>query len=210
MVKISSKDNKLVKSVKKLITDKKYRDLTNLFIAESYRVINTLIKNKIQIRNLIVSAKSHFFHIAKEFDKQGIEVVILPRNIFDSLTSLSTSDGLIGVFNKPKDNFIFHKGDNYVILDRIQNPGNLGSIIRTAVGFKMNGVIISNDSVDLYNPNIIRSTMGSCFCIPIKFVTNLSDVITKLHQLGFKVYATALSSNAKKLAEITFQPMGIV
>jgi tRNA G18 (ribose-2'-O)-methylase SpoU len=65
MVKITSKDNKLVKSIKKLSTDKKYRDSTNLFIGESYRVINTLINNKIKIRNLIVSNESRYFQIAK-------------------------------------------------------------------------------------------------------------------------------------------------
>jgi TrmH family RNA methyltransferase len=129
---------------------------------------------------------------------------MLPKSIFNTLTSLSTSDGLIGVFNKPKDNFNFKPKGKYIILDRIQNPGNLGAIIRTAVGFQLDGIVISNDSVDLYNPNIIRATMGSCFSVPVKFVTSLSDVINQLQHQSFKVYATAISSSAKKLNEITF------
>jgi TrmH family RNA methyltransferase len=205
MLKITSKDNKLVKSTKKLLIDKKYRDLTNLFVAESYRVIDTLINNKINIRNLIVSSESKYFQLAKDYEKNGVDVVILPKNIFNSLTTLSTSDALIGIFNKPKNNFNIIKNGKYIILDRIQNPGNLGSIIRTAVGFNVDGIIISNDSVDLYNPNIIRATMGSCFSVPIKFVTSLVDTINQLHQQAFKIYATAISSNAKKLNEISFK-----
>jgi TrmH family RNA methyltransferase len=204
VLKITSKENKLIKSVKKLTTDKKYRDLINLFVAESYRVINTLTQNNIKIRNLIVSQESKYFHMAKNYEKNGVEVVILSNNIFNTLTSLATSDGLIGIFNKPKNNFNFDKKGKYLVLDRIQNPGNLGSIIRTAVGFSIDGLIISNDSVDLYNPNIIRATMGSCFSIPIKFVTSLADVIAQLHQQGFRVYGTAISSTAKNLKDVHF------
>jgi TrmH family RNA methyltransferase len=134
---------------------------------------------------------------------------MLPKSIFNNLTSLTTSDGLIGIFIKPKDNFNFKPSGNYVVLDRIQNPGNLGSIIRTAVGFQLDGVIISNDSVDLYNPNIIRSTMGSCFAVPIKFVTSLTDVIKQLQSHKLKIYATAISSDAKKLNEISFPKNGV-
>ncbi|MDR0675111.1 MAG: RNA methyltransferase [Mycoplasmataceae bacterium] len=204
MIKITSKNNKLIKSVNKLMVDKKYRHLTNLFVAESYRVIETLVKNKIKIRNLIISSDSKYFQIAKDYEKNGIDVVILPNIIYNSLTSLANSDGLIGVFNKPKDKFNISKNGKYIILDRIQNPGNLGSIIRTAVGFKMSGLIISNDSVDLYNPQIIRATMGNCFSIPIKFVTNLNDIIDQLHEQEFKVYATVVSLSAKKLNNVDF------
>jgi TrmH family RNA methyltransferase len=209
MLKITSKDNKLVKSVKKLLDDKKYRDSTNLFIAESYRVVDSLIKNKLSIRNLIVANDSKYFQLSKEYEKNGIDVICMPNSIFSTLSSLSTSDGLIGIFNKPKNDFNLTKTGKYIVLDKIQNPGNLGSIIRTAVGFELNGIVISNDSVDLYNPNIIRATMGSCFSIPIKVVTSLIDVINQFKHEGIKVYATALSSSASKLSDVTFNPTGV-
>jgi TrmH family RNA methyltransferase len=209
MLKITSKDNKLIKATKKLLDDKKYRDLTNTFVAESYRVINTLVQNKIIIRNLIVSEESRYFKLGKEYDEKGINVVILPNSIFSTISSLGTSDGLIGIFNKPKTNFNLVDNGRYLILDKIQNPGNLGSIIRTAVGFNITGIVISNDSVDLYNPTIIRATMGSCFCIPIKVVTNLVDVINQFRKNKIKVYATAMSTKAKKLNEISFNEQSI-
>ncbi|MDR3329727.1 MAG: RNA methyltransferase [Mycoplasmataceae bacterium] len=204
MLKITSKDNKLIKSVKKLLDDKKYRDVTNLFIAESARVIETLIKNKVAIRNLLVSVDSRYFARAKEYENQGIDVVLLSNNIFNSLTTLSNSDGLIAVCNKPKNIFNFTPNGKYVVLDKIQNPGNLGTIIRTAVGLNFDGVIISNDSVDIFNPTIIRSTMGACFSIPIKIVTNLTDTIAQLKKLNIKVYGTALNKTAKPLDQISF------
>jgi TrmH family RNA methyltransferase len=204
MLKIVSKDNKLIKSTKKLFNDKKYRDLTNLFVAESQRVISTLKTNNIKIRNLLVSSESKYLKFAHECENQGVNFIELSQNIFNSLSSLNTSDGLIGIFNKPKNNFGITKNGKYVILDRIQNPGNLGSIIRTAVAFGINGIIISNDSVDLYHPNIIRATMGSCFNVPITFTTSLVNTINQLHQEKFKIYATALLPTAKNLNDIIF------
>jgi TrmH family RNA methyltransferase len=209
MLKITSKDNKLIKSVRKLLDDKKYRDVTNLFVAESARVVETLIKNKILIRNVLVSADSKYFAKAKEYETQGIDIVLLPNSIFNSLTSLANSDGLIAVCNKPKTSINLVQNARYVVLDKIQNPGNLGTIIRTAVGFNFDGIIISNDSVDIFNPTIIRSTMGACFSIPIKIVTNLSDTITQLKKLNIKVYGTALNKTAKPLDSITFTQSSI-
>ncbi|MDR0739913.1 MAG: RNA methyltransferase [Mycoplasmataceae bacterium] len=209
MLKITSKDNKGIKSVKKLFNEKKYRDLTNLFVAESHRVISTLIANNIKMRNLFVSANSKHFKFAQDCENKGINVSILPLSIFNDLSNLNTSDGLIAVFNKPKNNFDLLQTGKYIILDRLQNPGNLGSIIRTAVAFNIDGIIISNDSVDLYHPTIIRATMGTCFSLPIKFTTSLTDTINQLHKQKFKIYATALLSTAKQLNEITFNKQSI-
>jgi TrmH family RNA methyltransferase len=91
----------------------------------------------------------------------------------------------------------------YVLLNKIQNPGNLGSIIRTAACFNIDGIIISNDSVDLYHPSIIRATMGSCFSLPIKIVTNLADTIEQMKKYGIMILGTALTSQTKELKQVS-------
>jgi TrmH family RNA methyltransferase len=156
------------------------------------------------IQNLIVCNDSKYFSFAKQCSTNGIDVSIVPNSIFNSISTLAISDGLIAVVKKPKLTFQINKKGKYVILDHIQNPGNLGTIIRTCVGFDIDGIIISNDSVDLFHPNIIRATMGACFSIPIKIVTDLSNTIQSLKQNGIKIYGTVLGHKSQSLINTTF------
>ncbi|MDR2847210.1 MAG: RNA methyltransferase [Mycoplasmataceae bacterium] len=199
MEKIVSRDNKLVKLAKKLFEDKKYRDATNLFVCESMRVVEQVIKNKIAPQNIILSSQSKYIGKFSEYK----EAVIVDHRVFESISSLKNSDGVMGVFNKVKLNFELTKG-NYIILDRIQNAGNLGTIIRTAVAFGIDGVVITNDSVDIYNPAIIRATMGSIFVIPIKFITSLAAAIDLFKKANFKVYASILNDKAVDIDRVNF------
>jgi TrmH family RNA methyltransferase len=175
-----------------------------LFVAESYRVIKTLIENKIVCRNLLATRDSKYFGEAVRYSKQGITVDEINHKIYESVSSLSTSDGMIAVFVKPNNKFSLETNKKYIVLDRIQNPGNLGTIIRTAVAFNIDGIIITNDSVDLYHPNIVRATMGSLVNMPIKVSTSLMDVIKGCKAKGIKTYATSLNAQAKSLAEVNF------
>ncbi|GHU26971.1 rRNA methyltransferase [Bacilli bacterium] len=204
MEKITSVDNKLIKSIKKLNNDKKYRDVTNLFVAESYRVIKTLIESKVVCRNLLATHDSKYFGEAVRYNKQGITVDEINHKIYESISSLSTADGMVAVFVKPNNKFSLETNKKYVVLDRIQNPGNLGTIIRTAVAFNIDGIIITNDSVDLYHPNIVRATMGSLVNVPVKVSTSLLDVIKNCKIKGITTYATSLNTKAKPLSEVNF------
>jgi TrmH family RNA methyltransferase len=201
MEKITSKKNKLIKSAKKLISEKKYRDETNLFVCESIRVVKTLIKNGFKYRNIIISDTSKYVNDFKENEN----VALVPEQLFSSISLLANNDGVLAIFNKEKNNFDYLPNKKYIILDKIQNPGNLGTIIRTCVAFEIDGIIITNDSVDLYHPNIIRSSMGSVFSLPIKVSTNLSDVIKTLKDKEYTIYGTAINKAAIKISSVKFE-----
>ncbi|GHU50676.1 RNA methyltransferase [Bacilli bacterium] len=204
MEKISSFDNKLIKSIKKLCSDKKYRDTTNLFVAESYRVVKSLIDNNIQCRNLLFAKDTKYYQNIDSYDKKGISTVEINSKIYESISTLSNSDGVIGIFVKPNNEFKLQPNKKYIVLDKIQNPGNLGTIIRTAVAFNIDGIVITNDSVDLYQPTIVRATMGSLVEIPVKFSTSLEDIIKECKNKKITTYATCLNKNSKVLNEINF------
>jgi TrmH family RNA methyltransferase len=204
MEKISSKDNKLIKSINKLLNDKKYRDTTNLFIAESFRVVNTLIKNGFKCRNLLMTHESKYFSQVKQLEQQDIFISVINDDIYKSISSLANADGVIGVFIKQHNQLVITKNKKYIILNKIQNPGNLGTIIRTAVAFNIDGIFITNDTVDLFHPSVIRSTMGVCFSIPIMFSTSLIDVIGELKKHDYTCYATVLNKQSQKVDDIKF------
>lgn len=200
---ILSPQNKLIKLIKKLGNDKKYRDTTNLFIGETYRVVKQLIQSNVKYQNIVISKDSKYIDSFKN-------VSIVPPSIFKQLSSLSNSDGVLGVFIKPKTIFNIEQNRKYVILNKLQNPNNLGSIIRTCVAFDIDGIFITNDSVDLFHPTIVRSSMGTLFNIPIKFSTSLIDVVNVLKQNKYHCYATTLDKDAKNINEINFHSSSAV
>ncbi|MDR2568116.1 MAG: RNA methyltransferase [Mycoplasmataceae bacterium] len=199
MQEITTKNNKLFISAKKLFEDKKYRDATNLFICETNKVIQTLIENGFQPRNILVSKSSKYINLYKNNENN----FVLSDNYFNSLSNLASGDGVIGIFTKPKNSFDFSEG-KFIVLDRIQNPGNLGTIIRTMVAFDVKKLIISNDSVDLYNPTTIRASMGGSLLIDAYFTTDLLDTVAKLKKTGVKVFGTALNEKAVPLNKVEF------
>ncbi|MDR0985529.1 MAG: RNA methyltransferase [Mycoplasmataceae bacterium] len=205
MLKIASSQNKLIKSVKKLLIDSKYRHTSNLFVAETYRVIKQLIDNKQKCRNIIVRMDSKYLSQIKQLDKNGLNCVEVNNQIFNTLSSLENSDGVIGVFNSKKNELVIENNKKYILLDRIQNPINLGSIIRTSVALGINGIIITNNSVDITNQKVIKTSVGTCFNIPIKVITSLTDAINKLKTKGIRCYATSLNPNSTKLNDVVFQ-----
>jgi TrmH family RNA methyltransferase len=201
---IVSHQNKLIKLVRKLLNDKKYRDQTNLFVAESYRVVKSLINNKVECQNLIIAHDARYLNEFKKLlDPQ--KIILVSNDIIHSLTTLVTPEGVIGVFKKNLQPLkIKPQNGKYLILHQVQNPVNLGAILRTAVAFGLDGVFITNASVDVFHPLVLRTSMGTSALVGIQVSTSLSDVINKLHHLHYTCYATAITSNATSLEKITF------
>ncbi|MCF0227294.1 MAG: RNA methyltransferase [Malacoplasma sp.] len=205
MQEIISKDNKIVKKVKKLFVDKKYRESTNLFVCESYRVIEAFINNNFKLDLIFVTNNSKYFDKVKKNEK----TILIDQKIYNSLSELKTGDGLIAVFNIPKKQEQ-NIDDKIIILDQIQNPNNMGAVLRSAAAFNMKQIILANSCVDIYNPKVIQSSMGYGYDIPIKFVTDLRQTIRSLQSKGIKVYATAVDSNAVKLNQIKLGKCAVV
>jgi TrmH family RNA methyltransferase len=202
MEKITSRDNKLIKLIKKLSEDKKNRDSTNLFVVETIKVVDDLIKQGIKCQNILFSNEKLRQKILGYSDVLSYETT---QNIIESISSLKSPDGIIAIFVKPKLNFSIEANKKYIILNNIQNPGNVGTIIRTASAFDVAGVILCNSSSDIYNPVLIRSSMGAVFSTPIMVVTSLSDIIKKLKAEKFTIYASALDKTAMPINEVVFE-----
>jgi TrmH family RNA methyltransferase len=198
---ISSSSNATIKLIRRLLNEKKYRDSTNMFCVETKKIVEHLISNKFKIKFLLIDKKSKYINEFSNTIKYYVE-----PSIFNSLSELKTPDGIIGVFEKSNNELKIQNYKKYFILDKVQNPNNLGTIARTCIAFNIDGIIIINGSVDIYNPQVIRSSMGAIFNIPIKFSTDITNIITTLKQNNFKIYATALKRNATSLEQIKFNP----
>ena len=133
----------------------------------------------------------------KEWLKKRNAEVIEDR-VFEKISDTKTPQGVLSVIRQPEYSLddIIKNGDLYVILEDIQDPGNLGTIIRTAEGAGVSGVIMSKGCVDIYNPKTIRSTMGSVYRVPFVYTDDLKSAIAKLKENGIEVYAAHLKGKS--------------
>ena len=125
---------------------------------------------------------------------KGRAYEIVDDRTFDRISDTKTPQGIMSVLRQPDYTVedIIESGDLYVILEDIQDPGNLGTIVRTAEGAGASGIILSKGCVDIYNPKTIRSTMGSIYRLPFVYTDDLAATIAQIRSGGIEIYAAHL------------------
>lgn len=173
-MKITSLNNEKVSNWAKLKM-KKYRDVEHLFIVESDHLVEEALKKGI-VKEIITTEE-------RSYDVPVYEVT---EEIMKRLTSLVTPSKVMAVCSHILPDDI---EGNVLLIDRLQDPGNLGTIIRSAVAFGFNTLIVSNDTVDVYNDKVIRSSEGMIFNINI-IKDDLKKMIPRLKEKGYYVIGT--------------------
>lgn len=173
---ITSLDNKKIKEVVKL-QNKKYRDLTNSFIVETSHLVEEAEKAGV-IKDL--------FLVEDEF-VDSKDVYFITPEIMKKISTMESPSNVLAVCEKNDSKEII--GTKILLLDGIQDPGNLGTIIRSSVAFGVDTIILSPDTVDLYNPKVVRSSEGMLFHTNI-ISMDLTSAIEKLKTMNIPVYGT--------------------
>lgn len=186
---IQSTSNEHIKQLTKL-KQKKYRMQTKHFLVEGEHLVEEAVKQGIALEILYTDATK----IPQNFNGVTYEV---SQAVLEKLAFSKTPQKIIAVCQFVESQFDFHSMKRIFILDGLQDPGNIGTIIRTSLAMGFDGVILSEDSVDLYNDKLLRACQGANFYLPI-IQTNLETLIPQLQSQHFKVYATALR-NAKSI-----------
>ena len=209
---ISSKDNELIKHIRKL-KEKKYRDLNQEYVIEGIKLIKEAIEEKAEIKQIIVCdnclsadviPKDIMYEVAK------YECVYVTEKIFSSISDVNTPQGILAVVQKKgREAQIDYTQDIIVVLDDIQDPGNLGTILRTVDSVGLNQIIVSKGTADCYNPKVIRSTMGAIFRVNIVESEDLEKTLKEIQDNNFKVIVTSLQTK-KSLYDIEFNKKAIV
>lgn len=128
-------------------------------------------------------------------DASAIEVVI--DEVFKLMSDTQTPQGILAVVKQPKYELMqLYKGNDthLLILENVQDPGNLGTMMRTAEGAGATGVIMTKDTVDIFNPKTVRATMGSIYRVPFYITDNLEETVNRIKSLGTRVYAAYLGA----------------
>lgn len=175
-----------MKQWKKLLT-KKERDKTGLFLVEGFHLVEEALKAG-RIEEIIVQEN---LDLPSSFDYGETPIVSVPADIIKLLAETDTPQGIFAVCHQEKP--LRTEGTSYLLIDAVQDPGNLGTMIRTADAAGVDVVVIGNGSVDIYNSKVLRSAQGSHFHLPVikgEISTWTSDLLDR----GIPVYGTALEN----------------
>ena len=197
---ITSRDNQTIKEIIKL-KDKKFRE--NSYLVEGIKQVREAIKENAKIEKIVISEDFENKDAFKDF-----ECIEVSTKIFRHMTDTKTPQGVLAVVAKNKNKEIDYSKDFLIILDNIQDPGNLGTIIRTADSCDLGQVIVSTDTVDSYSPKVIRSTMGSSFRINV-IERNLVETIKEIKENGFEIVVTSLQTD-KSIYDLEYSKKAII
>ena len=188
---ITSKDNSKIKEIKKL-KEKKYRKTA--FIVEGIKMLKEAISEKAEIDTIIIREDTELdFKLDSELEKKVIHVT---KNVFEIISDVVSPQGVLVVINKKIDDNKISKHADYILaLDGIQDPGNLGTIIRTADSANIKQILVSKDTVDSYSPKVVRSTMGAIYRVKIIECEDLAKTLKSLQTTGFEIVTTDLHTD---------------
>ncbi|MED9971406.1 MAG: RNA methyltransferase [Lachnospira sp.] len=204
---ITSTSSSQVKHVISLLSKAKERKKNNEYVVEGIRMVSEAPADllvKIYMSERFQNNNSEY--VKELVKKQGISddsIEIVADNVFDRMSQTQTPQGIMAVV-RMKDNSLSDmlSGNPLLILvENLQDPGNLGTIIRMGEGAGVTGVIMSPNTVDIYNPKTIRSTMGSIFRVPFIYVQDFGEAVSECQKSGVKVYAAHLDGNNTYLGE---------
>lgn len=207
MIEINSKNNIKIKDLIRLRDESKFRNDKSLFYVEGERILNDTPKELI---NSIFVTKSKI----KEYDyilsKVSNDLIYsINDDVFDKIKDTKCSQGIIGIVNyntiKEISDELLHNSLNCLILDNINDPGNLGTIIRLAEATNISFVVLCNNCCNLYNTKVIRACMSSIFRVKIVLSNNISNDIIKLKDSNYKIYSSVLDSNSKQYNKVNFK-----
>ena len=210
-LEITSATNPRIKAIKKL-EQKRERDREGLFVIEGFHLVEEAIKHHAEIETILYSTSADVALLAKiETDlmknqghqqnldsrNAGIDFILITDSILKTLANTPAPQGIIAILKQPKMAIEMLLDDNkrplahLLLLDNVQDPGNVGTMIRTAEAAGFKGIILGDGSADLFNDKTIRATQGALFQLPIIKV-NLEALLPALHDAGYESWVTTL------------------
>lgn len=200
MENITSKNNPIIKDIRSL-SKKKYRWKNKSFIIEGIKLVEEALDNNMSLRHILFSESLFSTNRGKDLlirlENHG-RLIEVDNSIFKSLSDTENPQGVLAVAEFKDNDYreLLTRDDTRLLyLDALMDPGNLGTIIRSADAFNIHGIIMGEGTVDPYNPKVVRATMGSLFRVPIYFDNKNYDVLKDLKNHQYKIYTTYLKGS---------------
>lgn len=195
---ITSADNRTVKMAASL-SEKKYRDREGLYLAEGPNLVRDALSVG-KARFIFLKAESESEEaaaLAGEADSKGLAVYRVSNTVFGKISDTNTPQDILAAVEKPqitRDSFFEACGDgNVLVLDRVQDPGNVGTLLRSAEAAGFRGALVVKGSGDPFSPKAVRASASSCMRLPLILAESISDALAILKSRGKRVFASAMN-----------------
>ena len=203
---ITSATNPFVKQLRALASSKKARQESGTFIIEGWRGIDTLLRHKstqYELEKLVIAPD----WINDPRLPHDVDTVVLPAPLYEKTSDVRNAQGILGIVRHAPLSFAVPEAGNFLLLDHLRDPGNLGTLIRSAVGAGFDGVLLHGDCVEPFNPKVVRATMGTfAFCN----IWNIGAMeIEQLMDAGYDLCVTT-GRGGENLYESSFGPKTIL
>lgn len=204
IVTLTSSSNPLLKRIRSL-HERQARHKAGLFLIEGEKVLLEAFNKDIEIEAVVMDSAYYEKGFPETFDDNLLELNVVDSSLFKTLSTTSSPCNVVAIAKTKTSRtttteLIAAIDQNQpltvVLCENLQDPGNLGTIIRSSLAFGANALILSKGSVDLYNPKVVRSAMGALFDLPISSGENIGDILASLKKAGFEIIA--LNPEAKQ------------
>lgn len=212
MIEINSKNNEIIKDLVKIREQSKFRRDKSLFYVEGERIISDSPINLIDKLFVVKDKVDYYMNLINKFDND--KIYVLSNQVFDKIKDTVNSQGIIALvkynlINNLNDDIIMNI-DNCLLLDNVNDPGNLGTIIRLSEASNISLIILANNCCDIYNTKVIRSCMSSIFRTNIYISKNIISDISLLKSYSYNIYATVLDKSSVKYSDISYNNKNII
>ncbi len=211
MQPIESKQNSALRHLARLGREKKYRTTTGEMVCEGEKMLGEALNSGVQVTTVLVRTDAVVAPgLLERAEAQGARLYTAPEHLFALASDVQTPQGVVFACQRPS-----RVGDglpavkNAVLLDGLQDPGNLGTILRTADAFALDAVILCEGCTDPTAPKVVRATMGAIFRQPV-YTMPLAEAIAALRAQGHPVYAAALHQDSAAVGTVDLRNAAVI
>lgn len=193
---ISNGNNKKLREVEKLLSKASYRKTEQKFVIEGLKTFLELDISEIECVFLSESIYGRLETAEYRDRLKRLKHYIVRDDIFKQISDTKTPQGICIIAKQKKYDLedLLHTSSSLILLEHLQDPGNLGTIFRTALSAGIDAVIMDKETVDIYNPKIVRSALGAISKLPFVYVEDIKEVLPQLKARGFYTYAASLQA----------------
>lgn len=202
---ISSRSNPLMARLRKLNARRSARREEGVFVGEGPKLLREVLRWNVPLETVVYASGTQLPQLP-----QQVRVVEVPDSLLQAVAQTQTPQGVVFVGKTPSMELPERlTGNRYLILDGVQDPGNVGTIWRTADAFGADGLILCQGCADPWGPKTVRATMGAAFRLPV-WETTLEQAAARLCEANIPLYATALREDTRDVRELSLRRSGVI
>lgn len=209
VIEITSKDNASVKNAVRLMSGAKERRERGAFIVEGVRMCTEVLENNIEIEELFFTeeARSKYTQAIERLLEKAAKAYLITPEISQKIADTLSPQGVfvVGTMSVKKLDFDnFNSNGQYILLENLQDPSNVGAIFRTAEALGLDGAFLSSDCCDQFNPKAMRASMGAVFRLPVMIIDDVPAAIKKFKSMSMRPLASVPDRDSSKITCVRF------